>query len=260
MTLTQTLAWRRSGVVSTSVIVTNPTRGSATSRAMIAPISCRRSSSTRSVRWLIDSPAAGAAQLAERAADRLRGEAFDDVALHDVVEVGEADAALVVLLDLADVVAEPAERLDPVGGDDLGAPPDAGVAAADDPAVGDERAGDDRALADADDLADLRPTLDDLDDLRLEQALERRLDVVGELVDDVVEPDVDALGLGGAAGGLGDLRVEADDDRVRRGRQHDVVVGDVAGALEQDVEPDLVLVELLEGVGDGTERPGHVRP
>ena len=36
MTLTQTLAWRRSGVVSTSVIVANPTRGSATSRATIA--------------------------------------------------------------------------------------------------------------------------------------------------------------------------------------------------------------------------------
>ena len=35
MTLTQTLAWRRSGVVSTSVIVANPIRGSATSRATI---------------------------------------------------------------------------------------------------------------------------------------------------------------------------------------------------------------------------------
>ena len=33
MTLTHTLAWRRSGVVSTLVIVANPIRGSATSRA-----------------------------------------------------------------------------------------------------------------------------------------------------------------------------------------------------------------------------------
>ena len=128
----------------------------------------------------------------------------------------------------------------------------------DDPAVGDEGAGDDRALADAEDLADLGPALDDLDDLRLEQALERGLDVVGELVDDVVEPDVDAFGLGRPPGGLGDLRVEADHDRVRRGRQHDVVVGDVAGALEQDVEPDVLLVELLERVGDRAERAGHV--
>ena len=36
MTLTQTRAWRRSGVVSTLVIVANPMRGSATSRVTIA--------------------------------------------------------------------------------------------------------------------------------------------------------------------------------------------------------------------------------
>ena len=37
--------------------------------------------------------------------------------------------------------------------------------------------------------------------------LSAALDVVGQLVDDVVQPDVDALGLGGATGGVGDLRV-----------------------------------------------------
>ena len=50
MTLTQTRAWRRSGLVSTSVTVANPIRGSATSRPRMAPISWRRSSSIRSVR------------------------------------------------------------------------------------------------------------------------------------------------------------------------------------------------------------------
>ena len=53
MMLTQTFACRRSGAVSTSVIVTNPIRGSAISCASRTPISWRRSSSTRSVRWLI---------------------------------------------------------------------------------------------------------------------------------------------------------------------------------------------------------------
>ena len=52
--------------------------------------------------------------------------------------------------------------------------------------------------------------------------------------------------------------VEADDDRVRGGRQHDVVVGDVARGLVQDVDPDLVLVELLERVGDRAQRARHV--
>ncbi|HYC07196.1 MAG TPA: hypothetical protein VEG29_04665, partial [Candidatus Binatia bacterium] len=89
---------------------------------------------------------------------------------------------------------------------------------------------DHRALADPDHLADLRPALDHLDDLRLEEALEGRVDVVGQLVDDVVEADVDPFGLGGPSSGLGDAGAEADDDRVRRGRQHDVVVGDVSGA------------------------------
>ncbi len=56
MTLTQTFACERSRVVSTSVTVANPIRGSATSRARIAPISWRRSSSTRSVRWLMRRP------------------------------------------------------------------------------------------------------------------------------------------------------------------------------------------------------------
>src|SRR5215207_6084751 len=56
--------------------------------------------------------------------DGLRGEAFDDVALLRIVEAGEADAALVVREDLADVVTEPPQRFDPVGGDDLAAAPD----------------------------------------------------------------------------------------------------------------------------------------
>src|SRR5262249_19097334 len=182
-------------------------------------ISWRRSSSTRSVRWLIGRrPSAG------HAADGLVREALDDVALDEVVEPGEADAALEVLGHFADVVPEPPERLDPVGLDDLAAPPDARAAIADDAPIGDVAPGDHRALADAEDLADLRAALDHLDHLGLEHALEGRVDVVGELVDDVVDADVDPLALRRAARGLGDRGVEADDDRVRRRRQHDVVV------------------------------------
>ena len=69
----------------------------------------------------------------------------------------------------------------------------------------------------------------------------------------VYKPDVDAFRFGGSAGRVGDLRVEADDDRVRGGGEHDVVVGDVAGALVEDVDPDLLLVQLIERVGDRTQ-------
>ena len=164
-------------------------RGSATSRASRPPISWRSSSSSR---WSALAHARcsavrrAAARLAAARDTGLLGEALDDVALRQVVVPGEADAALEVRGHLADVVAEPAQRLDPVRGDELAAAPDAG-AAADDAAVGDVAAGDDRALADPEDLADLGATLDDLDDLGLEHALEGRLDVVGELVDDVVQ-------------------------------------------------------------------------
>jgi hypothetical protein len=50
MTDTHTLAWLSSRSTSTRVTVTNPMRGSAISRAMMAEISSRSSSSSRSVR------------------------------------------------------------------------------------------------------------------------------------------------------------------------------------------------------------------
>ena len=175
------------------------------------------------------------------------------------MEVRQLDPALVVRPHFADVVTEATERLDAIGGDDLRAAPDADVPTANDPAVGHERAGDDRVLADPDDLANLCSTLDDLDDHRLKEALEGRIHIVGELVDDVVESNVDPLDLGGSTRGVGDLRAEADDDRIRGGGQHDVVVGDISGALEEDVESDLVLVQLLQCMRDRAEGAGDVR-
>ena len=85
-----------------------------------------------------------------------------------------------------------------------------------------------------------------------------RLHLVGELVDDVVQANLDALGLGRAPRLRVDLGVEADDDGVRRRREQDVVVGDVAGALAQDVDPHLVGLDLLERVADGAQRALNV--
>ena len=111
-----------------------------------------------------------------------------------VVEAREADAALVAGGDLAHVVAEAAQRVDAVRGDELAVAVDP-CAAADDAAIGDVAAGDDLDLAHAEDLAHFGATLDDLHDLRLEHALEGSLHLLGELVDDVVDADLDALGL-----------------------------------------------------------------
>src|SRR3954447_159373 len=120
MTLTRTLAWRRSGAVCTRVTVANPIRGSSTSRARIDVISSRRSSSIRSVRCVMArSGSLGRTSGGQDPRNGLGDEAFDDVSFLQIVVAGEADAALVVLLDLPDVVAEPSERLDPIGRHDL---------------------------------------------------------------------------------------------------------------------------------------------
>src|SRR4051794_16824898 len=115
-------------------------------RALRAPrvrsrtLGCARSRAPRRLR--LDRPG-GASRfhdglVGRGSTDGLRREAFDDVSLDDVVEVGQPDAALVVLGDFANVIAEPAERFDPVRRDDLAAPPDTSVTATDDASVGDE--------------------------------------------------------------------------------------------------------------------------
>src|SRR5919204_4527216 len=61
-------------------------------------------------------------------ADRLGGEALDDVAFLDIVEACQPNSAFEVGGNLAHVVAETAQRVDSIGGDDLAAAPDARAA------------------------------------------------------------------------------------------------------------------------------------
>ena len=81
MTLTHTLAWRRSGVVSTFVIVANPI-------ARIGDVASDDGADLLPQQLVDRGPFArghGPRQLAARAADGLRGEALDDVAFLEVV-------------------------------------------------------------------------------------------------------------------------------------------------------------------------------
>ena len=79
-----------------------------------------------------------------------------------------------------------------------------------------------------------------------EHADERLLDVLGELVDDAVRADVDALALGERARIRARADVEADHERVRRGREVDVVLGDPADARVDDVHAHFRVLDLLE--------------
>src|SRR5258708_28604656 len=113
-------------------MVAKPRRGSFISRCSRPISSWRIWLSSRSVRWVM------------RSGSRLLGHhlvALDQVALGDL-DVAEADPALEAGRDLANVILEALERLDPALLDDLARAEQADLPAAHDPAVDDVRAGD----------------------------------------------------------------------------------------------------------------------
>ena len=99
----------------------------------------------------------------------------------------------------------------------------------------------------------------DLLELRLEHALEGRLDLLDRLVDDRVVADLDALALGDVGVLALGPDVEADDDRVRRHREVDVVQRDRTDTAVDDPQVDLVAhVDLEQRVLERLDRTRHV--
>src|SRR4051794_14136350 len=97
-------------------------------------------------------------------------EGLDDVAILEVLEVGEADAALEALVDLTDVVLEPPQRGDGTLPDDRALAEEPDLGATGDRAVGDVATRDGADLGDAEDLADLGFAGDHFLELRGEHA------------------------------------------------------------------------------------------
>src|SRR5215213_9779944 len=183
---------------------------------------------------------------------------FDLVAFVDVLEVVQADAALVPGRDRAHVLLEAAQGADPPVVDDHAVADQAAPGTAGDLARGDVRPGDDADPRHPEGLADLGGAGLALLVLGGEQTLEGLLDVLHHLVDDRVEADVDALAGGQVAGGRGRPDREADDDRARHRGQGDVVLGDGPGRLVEHAQPDLGDLDAPEGVVDGLDRTHHV--
>src|SRR5256886_3574576 len=125
---------------------------------------------------------------------------LDDVALLEVLEVAEADAAFEALLHLTGVVLEPLERRDRAIPDDDAVAQETHPRAACDHAVLHVAARHPADTRDREHLADLGVARDDFLELGLEHADQRLLHVLEHLVDDFVEAQVDALGLGELAG------------------------------------------------------------
>src|SRR5437764_3666037 len=184
--------------------------------------------------------------------------ALEHVALFDVVEVVEQDPALEALLDLAHVVLDAAKRADRGLVDDGSLADDANLRATPDDAARDHAAGDVAEPRCAEDRAHLglAERLLGLD--RLEHADERLLDVLGQLVDDAVGADLNTLALRERARLGAWANVEADDQRVRRAREVDVVLGDPADTLEDDVHAHLGVLDLLQLRDRGFDRADDV--
>ena len=108
------------------------------------------------------------------------------------------------------------------------------------------------------DLPDLGVAGDDLLVLRRQHADHRLLDVLEQLVDDLVGPDLHALGVGELASLAVRADVEADDRGVRRGGQRDVVLGDAADGAVDERQLDLRPVQLAQALGDRLQRPVDV--
>src|SRR5680860_221155 len=180
------------------------------------------------------------------------------VARLDVLELVQADAALVAVRHLGDVVLEAAQRGDDVLGHDHTVADDPHRRVAPDAAVGDDRAEHEAGARHLEDLPDLRAAGDDLFDLRREHALDSALDVLRGLVDDGVLAQVHAAVVDRLAGvGVG-THVERDDDGTRRLRQADIALVHRSDSLVDDGDAHLGELELVHGVRDGLDRARDV--
>src|SRR2546423_2242297 len=183
-------------------------------------------------------------------------EGLDDVLFLDVVEVSEIDTALEAFADLRDVVLLPPQTLDgEVVGHHGAAPDEARLGVPADQAAADDTAGDVADLAGAEDRADLGGAELHFLVLRLQHALQGRLDLLDRLVDDRVEADLDALAVGLGLGPAVGPDVEAEDDRVGGHRQVHVGLGDGADAAVHDAQVHLLAdVQLEQRVLQGLDR------
>src|SRR5262249_15431286 len=136
---------------------------------------------------------------------------LDDVALLQVLEVRQSDAALEALPDLAGVLLEPLQRRDDALPDHDALAEEADLGATCDDARLHIAAGDGTHTRDPEDLAHLGVARDDFLVLRRQQAHHGLLDVVEHLVNDLVGTDLDALFVRQLAGLAVGADVEADD-------------------------------------------------
>src|ERR1700733_591151 len=157
---------------------------------------------------------------------------LNDVAVLEVLEVGEPDTALEARCDLAHIVLEAAQRVDRTLPDDGALAQEAHLRAAGDLAVAHVAPGHGADPGHPEDLAHLGLARDDLLVDRGEQTEHGRLNVLEQLVDDFVGPDLDVGRLGQLTRALVGPHVEPDDGGVGGNPELYDVLGDATDAAQ----------------------------
>src|SRR3954469_3209908 len=183
---------------------------------------------------------------------------LEHIAFLHVVEALQEDAAFEAGLDLAGVFLEALQLRDPRLVDDGPVADDADAGVAPHGPARHVGAGDRAEPRHAEQLPHLDLAERVLHRDRSQHPDESLLDVLGQLVDDAVGSDLDALALRERPRLRVRPHVEADDHRVRGSREHDVVLGDPADALVDDVDADLRVLDLRELGNRGLHRPDDV--
>src|SRR5215472_8906501 len=172
--------------------------------------------------------------------DPLGHERLNHIALFDVIEVRDVDAAFHAVADFAGIILEPLERADLAFVNLHAVAHQANVGIAFDDAVQDITSGHGSHLGDAESLAYFGAALIGLLDDRLEQSSHRFFDLVLEFVDDRVQADIDLLHLRQFLRLALGTNVEADDHCVRRRGQQHIVLGNRADSGVQDLDLNLL--------------------
>src|SRR5574340_1018791 len=183
---------------------------------------------------------------------------FDLVAHGEIVEVPEGGAAFETGAYLANILFFVLQRRKFSFENDrsLAANPYLGVAA--EFSAGNLATGDGAHLRNLEDLQDDAAANHIFHHFRFEQALHSLFDVLGQAVDDVVQPDRHTLSLGHAPGGSVRLNVEPHHNRVGCRGQCDVAFADRPGLGVQNVDFDIALIQFLQSSDDWLERTLNV--
>src|SRR5581483_7256452 len=175
-------------------------------------------------------------------------ESLDDVADLDVLELLDGDAALEALPDLGNVIFEVAQRGNFALVDHAVVAQQTHARGPGNDSVDDHAAGDRPGLRHLERLADFGATLELLLEFWFQKSGHGRFDLVDQVVDDGVEPDVDAFflrQLGRIAFGA---HVETDHDGIRRRRQEHIIGRNRTHRGVNDVDLDLIGGELAQSL------------